>query len=64
MKRKYQFVWMILAFALVAAGTVGLARESSDPGSNSVIYQQLDRFGDVLEGRQNLFVTKRELLRA
>jgi carboxyl-terminal processing protease len=59
MKRKYQ---LVLAFAVLAASftMVSLARDSSAPTSNSVVYQQLDRFGEVLERVRSLYVEKPE----
>jgi carboxyl-terminal processing protease len=60
MMRKY--VRMFLAFAVLAAGftMVSLARDSSTPDSNSVFYQQLDRFGEVLERVRSDYVEKPE----
>ena len=60
--RKYEFVWLLFAVAVLAAGfgMVSLARDSSTPVSNSVIYQQLDRFGEVLERVRSDYVEKPE----
>jgi len=62
MMRKSKIVWTLLAFAILAVGftIVSLARSASSPTTNFEIYQQLDRFGQVLERVRADYVEKPE----
>jgi carboxyl-terminal processing protease len=62
MMRKSKFFWTLLAFSILAVGftMVSLARSTSRPTANLEIYQQLDRFGEVLERVRADYVEKPE----
>jgi len=62
MMQKSKIVWTLLAFAILAVGftIVSLARSASSPTTNFEIYQQLDRFGQVLERVRADYVEKPE----
>jgi carboxyl-terminal processing protease len=62
MMRKSKFFWTLLAFSILAVGftMISLARSTSRPTANLEIYQQLDRFGEVLERVRADYVEKPE----
>jgi carboxyl-terminal processing protease len=60
MRRSESAVWLLLVLALLTAGStiVSVARNRTNPTTNSELYRQLNLFGEVLERVRSDYVEK------